>query len=139
MPEQRWAGGQPNLRAVDVMRRSVAMGDHETVHAAWELMRRSGLTHVPVVRYGRTVGLLDDPQLLRAIVHGMGGGGARPVATVASGRWLAVDEGDGLRAVYERLVRAGLPAAVVLDRNRSPLGVITREEALDALHPRAQS
>lgn len=121
------------MRAGEVMRRSVAVGEQETVHAAWELMRRGGLAHLPVVRYGRTVGLLDDPPLLQALAHDAGRAGARPVADVASHRWVSAGADDDLRVVYERLVRRGVPAAVVVDGNGSPLGVITRDEALDAL------
>ena len=111
--------------AIDVMTADViAVTEHETLAGAWELLARGRFHHLPVVRTGRCVGLLDDRLLLRAITPATSTRGRRvgdllPAPLVEVGPETPVDE------VAAALQDAHRDAAVVVDDDGYLLGLIT--------------
>jgi CBS domain-containing protein len=111
--------------ASDVMTAEViAVTEQETLAGAWELLARGRFHHLPVVRAGRCVGLLDDRLLLRAVTpatstRGRKVGDLLPAPLVEVGPDTPVDE------VAAALQEAHRDAAVVVDDDGYLVGLIT--------------
>lgn len=116
-----------SLTAGDVMTTEVVwLTENDSVAAAWELLARGDFHHLPVVRGGCYVGVLDDRTLLRAWRPGVL---TRVRRTI--GELLGPEVPPGVAAsasvaeVARILAERGLDFAAVVDDEGRLLGVVT--------------
>ena len=137
-PGQREPGqreiGQREPRAADLMRTDVlAVEDTETAGMACELIARAGYHHLPVVRDGRCVGVIDAGSLhagrLRAELAG------HPVRVGDLGITAPVEVAPEvpLQAVAERMLERRSDAVLVRDRSDRVVGLITVHDIVRAV------
>jgi cystathionine beta-synthase len=111
--------------ASDVMTGDVvAVGEGETLAAAWELLARGRFHHLPVVRGGRCVGILDDRLLLRTMPPGTRTLG-RKVADLLPAPLVEVGPDTPLPEVAAAMQASRCDAAAVADDDGYLLGLIT--------------
>lgn len=116
---------RPMPLASDLMTTDViAVTEHETLAGAWELLARGRFHHLPVVRSGRCVGMLDDRLVLRALTPASGTRGRR-VADLLPAPLVEVGPDTPLDEVAAALVAAHRDAAAVVDDDGYLVGVIT--------------
>ncbi|HEY2191270.1 MAG TPA: CBS domain-containing protein [Actinomycetospora sp.] len=113
---------------VDPSRPVQVVHDTTTVAEALQLMHRSRLRHVPVVRRGHCIGVLVDVDLVAAAVDGVAGHvgplARHPAPTVA----LGADAATTARAI----LAGGMDAALVMD-DGVVVGIVTATDVLDGL------
>lgn len=120
------------LRARDVMiTDAIAVAEHESLAAAWEVLARAGCRFLPVLRGGRVVGVIDDHAVVVARStkwldgrQRLVGEAARPVPTVS--------ESTPLPQLLDHVLATG-SAVVVIDGAGAPMGLVTAELLLALL------
>jgi CBS domain-containing protein len=127
----------PAVLAADVMTSDViAVTEQETVAGAWELLARGRFHHLPVVRGGRCVGILDDRLLLRTMSPGAGTRGRR-VADLLPAPLVEVSPATPLEEVAAAMVASHRDAAAVVDDDGYLVGVITCFDVISTVAQRA--
>jgi cystathionine beta-synthase len=127
----------PMPLASDVMTSDViAVTEHETLAGAWELLARGRFHHLPVVRAGRCVGILDDRLLLRTMPPGTGTRGRR-VADLLPAPLVEVGPDTPLDEVAAALRDGHRDAAAVVDDDGYLVGLITCFDLISLLARRA--
>jgi len=102
----------------------VAVTEHDSMAAAWELLARGTFHHLPVVRAGRCVGMLDDRLLLRTMPPGTGTR-RRKVGDLLPAPLVEVGPDTPIAEVAAAMRDGHRDAAAVVDDDGYLLGVIT--------------
>lgn len=102
----------------------IAVTESETLAGAWELLSRGRFHHLPVVRAGRCVGIIDDRLLLRTVTPGTSTRGRR-VGDLLPTALVEVGPETPLHEVAHALTEAHRDAAAVVDDDGYLVGVIT--------------
>ena len=111
--------------ATDVMTPDViAVTEQETLAGAWELLARGRFHHLPVVRAGKCVGILDDRLLLHTMPPGTGTRGRR-VADLLPAPLVEVGPDTPLDEVAAAMRDGHRDAAAVVDDDGYLVGLIT--------------
>ena len=114
------------ITAGDVMTPDpITITDRDTVAAAWELLARGRFHHLPVVRGGRCVGMLDDRALVQAWQPGMLTRVRRQVGDLLRREPVTVRVDRPLTEVAAILQREAVDAVPVVDEHDRLLGVVT--------------
>ena len=140
---EKW--GSKKIR--DIMsEKPIVLEEDESVGAALSLFREHDISHVPVVKNGRLVGLLSIHDIIENVfqpkerqTHGEIVGEKVPVLSVPvkgimSRPAITVLPTNRLRYAVEKMDRFDISSLVVVQRNR-PVGILTK---LDFLEPIAQ-
>ena len=115
----------PPLVAGQVMTTDViAVTEQETLAGAWELLSRGRFHHLPVVRAGKCVGILDDRLLLRTMPPGSRTRGRR-VSDLLPAPLIEVGVATPLDEVAAEMGERHLDAATVVDDDGYLVGLIT--------------
>lgn len=122
------------LTAAEVMTPDpVSVTETESVAAAWELLARGNFHHLPVVRRGRCVGVLDDRVLLRAWRPGDLGRAHRRVSELLLPTFVTVSPTDPVSEVAATLCNHSIDAAPVIDGTGLMLGLVTASDLVRVL------
>ncbi len=105
----------------------IAIAPSATLEDAVELLRRHGISQLPVLDGERLVGSIQESALLQALVEGKGAG--RRVQDLMGRPYAAVEESETLSRVYGALLRGD--GAVVVTRNGHPSGVLTKIDLIE--------
>jgi CBS domain-containing protein len=128
-------------------REGVTVSPGGTLGDAARLMARRRLKRLPVVDDGgRLVGILSRADVLRAVAESfprVGGAprtvtGARTVAEVMRSDVPVVDAGADLSTVLDAVVSSRLHRAIVIDRDRRVVGILSDRDVLRAVEPGAR-
>lgn len=118
----------------------IAVRDDAPVETAGALMLRRHFRHLPVIDAdGRVVGLADDAAVFARgewvrgqwFVHDHRDRGLR-VSDVARAAPIVLRADDPLSAAVEPMVRTGEDAAVIVDHDRRPIGILTAHDVVKA-------
>ncbi|GEJ59119.1 DUF190 domain-containing protein [Anaeromyxobacter diazotrophicus] len=135
------------LTAAEVMTSGpVTVGELASLPAAAELMVRRRLKRLPVVDdRGALVGMVSRLDLLRRAGGGFGGKeprprelgleGDQPIARVMRRDVPTVQPESPLAEVFQAVVSTRLNRALVVDRDRKPVGLVTDAELLERVTP----
>lgn len=111
----------------------VTVREEDTVAAAWEVLARGHFHHLPVVRGGRGVGVLDD----RAVVGTCGPGDLvrrrRRVGELLGGDAPTVGPATTLAEVARIMAHRVVDAVAVVDSAGDLVGVVTTTDVVGAL------
>lgn len=135
-PTERQGAG---LTAEQVMSRVlVAVGPDESPLMAWELMRRAGVRHLPVVRGRHVLGVLTREDLAAAWSGGPQELSGRRVGSLLAGRRRPrVEPGTPLERVAAVMLDAGCDAVPVAGAG-GIVGLITAGDVLAAVAGRIE-
>ncbi|MEU6998176.1 CBS domain-containing protein [Nonomuraea sp. NPDC046570] len=120
----------------------VVVRPEESPLMAWELMRRAGVHHLPVVdREAHLVGVLTREDLTSAWSGGPEAQSRLHVHTLLGGRVTPlVGPGDPLPSVAAAMLDAGCDAVPVIAEDRGALlGLITARDVLEAVAGREKN
>ncbi|MEV4101148.1 CBS domain-containing protein [Nonomuraea sp. NPDC049649] len=137
--EDRERPAVEELTAADVMSRVlVAVEPGESPFLAWELMRRAGVHHLPVVKGRHVLGVLTREDLAATWTCGPGEQSVREVGSLLSGRRRPrVMPGTPLHRVAAIMLDAGCDAVPVV-REGGIVGLITVRDVLAAVAGRIE-
>ena len=123
-------------RASDVMTSDVAtVATTTTLGDAMTLMRTLGIRHLPVLRDGRFVGIVDDRLIASALLAADGFGDVlqHPVSTAMTAYVPQVAPGEPLQRVAHLVRTSRCDAIVVIDAQEHLLGNITMADVVTAV------
>lgn len=129
----------PELTAAQVMSRVlVAVTPDESPLLAWELMRRAGVHHLPVVEGRHVIGVLTREDLATTWSGGPAAQSGQRVGALLTGRRRPrVAPGDPLKRVAVVMLDAGCDAVPVVG-DRGIVGLITARDVLAAVAGRVR-
>jgi cystathionine beta-synthase len=136
MKENHFSGAEAidgevkDLAASKVSQALVALDQGDTVARATELMRKEGISQIPVIAGDRLVGLLTEQELLQHLASGQRSPGTE-VAEVMLRSVPTVDETTPLSSLEEMLEKSG--SAVVVDSERRPIQILTKIDLVEWL------
>lgn len=117
----------------DVMTRLlVTVRPDESVFAAWDLLSRGGIHHLPVVSHGRCVAVVDDRTVAAAVANPLATG-RRRVADVMPARVHCVLPDTPVRRVAEIMALEATTAVPVVDEHMELLGLVTQRDVVRAV------
>ena len=120
----------------DVMTRLlVTVGPEESLVAAWELLSRGEIHHLPVVSHGRCVAVVDDRLVAASIANPLVTR-RRRVADVMPQRVHCVLPDTTVRRVAEIMRIEAATAVPVVDRRMTLLGLVTDRDVVRAVAER---
>ena len=123
-----------SLTAADLMSTDLlVVSEGESVAAAWELMARGRIHHLPVVRGRLCVGLLDDRALFQAWSPGSLSRTRRKVGELLTRRPPVVDPDAALVELARRMEEYGTDGVVIVGPLGEALGVVTVTDLVAAL------
>lgn len=123
-----------SLSAADVMRSDLIMvSENESVASAWELLARGRFRHLPVLRQGHLVGVLDDQILVRTRTPGSVGATRQVIGDLLPRTFPTVLPDTGLAEVLQRLRAEGLDALPVVCDDGAFLGLVTADDVVELL------
>lgn len=123
----------PDLTAADVMSRVVVTVDaDESVVMAGYVMQQTAVRHLPVVRHGTVVGIVDDVGLASCLSRLTWSDLRRPVRTAMRPEVVRVHPGSPLRDVARSLGYSPVRAVLVMDGDRL-VGVVTDRDVVAAV------
>jgi CIC family chloride channel protein len=125
--------GGPSLSDLSVAQALVKVEPIQAGLQYEELLRLVGPTHhpaFPVLEGTALVGIISVPQARRALLDPLVDRGVAARAFAHEAQTLLPD--DDLGTALQRLAESGAAEAVVIDAERRPLGVVTREGILEA-------
>jgi cystathionine beta-synthase len=102
----------------------------ETPDRAIALMRKEGISQIPVLREGRLAGLLTEESLLRFLSSGQHPGTER-VESMMARSVPTVEESTPLRVLQDVLIESG--SAVVVDAHHRPVSILTKIDLVEWL------
>lgn len=105
----------------------VAVSPETTVEDAIELLRRHGISQLPVLDGTRVVGSIQESSLLKALMDG--GSANRRVSELMGRPYAVVDESESLSKVSDALLRG--EGAVILAKHGNPSGVLTKIDLIE--------
>lgn len=128
------------LTAGQVMSRVLLVVEpEESVLMAWELMRRAGVHHLPVVHRGRLMGVLTREDVAGAWQGGPDAQSRCHVRSLVAGRRTPhVQPGDPMPKVAAAMLDAQADAVPVMAESRI-VGLITTTDLLEAVAGRTSS
>jgi CBS-domain-containing membrane protein len=129
-----------NLTAAEIMSRVlVTVKPDESPLMAWELMRRAGVHHLPVVdAHARLVGIVTRADIAAAWSGGPDEQSRRAVRTLVAGRCTPeVRPGDYVGTVAAVMLDGGCDAVPVFGDDGTVIGLITVRDILEAIAGRA--
>ncbi|MDH3284539.1 MAG: pyridoxal-phosphate dependent enzyme, partial [Acidobacteriota bacterium] len=100
----------------------------DTAQLAIELMRKEGISQIPVVEKGELVGLLTEEDLLQFMSSGQPAGTAR-VSEIMNRSVPTVEESTPLSALQDLLMQSG--SALVVDQRRKPITILTKIDLVE--------
>lgn len=119
--------------ASDVMTRLlVTVRPDESVYAAWDLLSRGRIHHLPVVVEGRCVAVVDDRTVALAVAGPLAIA-RRTVAGVMPSRVHCVLPGTPVRRVAEIMALEDTTAVPVVDERGELLGLVTHRDVVRAV------
>jgi CBS domain-containing protein len=120
--------------AADVMRTDVlAVEDTETAGMASELIARAGYHHLPVVRRGRCIGVIDAGRLHAGRLRAELAGHPVRVGDLCVTAAVEVAPQVPLQAVAERMLQRRADAVLVRDAEDRVVGLITVHDIVRAV------
>jgi CBS domain-containing membrane protein len=123
--------------AADVMRTDVlAVEETETAGMACELIARAGYHHLPVIRHGRCVGVVDAETLHAARLRGELTGHQMRIADLRVSAAAEISPDAPLQAVAERMLERRADALLVRDASDRVVGLITMRDIVRAVASR---
>jgi cystathionine beta-synthase len=110
--------------------RLIALEQTEPAARAVELMRREGISQIPVTQGGRLVGMLTEAGLLEYLSsdHSVE---TTEIAAIMNRSVPTVEDSTPLSALQEILLQSG--SAVVVDKERRPISVLTKIDLVEWL------
>ncbi|MBK9179098.1 MAG: CBS domain-containing protein [Acidimicrobiales bacterium] len=135
MERQQGLGDLAALVAADIMSTDLVMvSENESMASAWELLARGRFHHLPVLRRGHLVGVLDDQALVRARTPGTVGTAARKVVgDILPRAFPTVGPDAPFAEVVARLRAEGVDALPVVSDEGDFLGMVTATDVIAAL------
>ncbi len=132
---QRRLGDLAILIASDIMSTDLVMvSENESIASAWELLARGRFHHLPVLRRGHLVGVLDDQTLVRARTPGTVGTAARKVVgDILPRSFPSVRPDAPFAEIVARLRREGVDALPVVRDDGDFLGMVTATDVIAVL------
>ncbi|HWL37994.1 MAG TPA: CBS domain-containing protein [Frankiaceae bacterium] len=110
----------------------VTVGPDESVYAAWDLLSRGRIHHLPVVVQGRCVAVVEDRAVAAAIAGPIASGRHR-VADVMPSRVHCVLPDTPVRRVAEIMALEETTAVPVVDEHMELLGLVTHRDVVRAV------
>lgn len=123
---------QPVLVRDVMAARLVTVAPTDSLLAAWELMARGDIHHLPVVVNGRCLSVVDDRLVAGALANPL----ARPrrrVADVMPPRVHCVLPTSSLRRAVEIMATERVTAVPVVDERMTLLGIVTDRDVVGAV------
>ncbi|UCF68614.1 MAG: cystathionine beta-synthase [Acidobacteriota bacterium] len=117
-----------DLAAARPAQQLVTIGPSDTPHSAIELMRRTGISQIPVVQDGRLVGLLTEESLLEFLSSGQTTGGAS-VAGMMKRSVPTVEQTSPIDALQDVLLQSD--CAVLVDAHHRPTSIVTKIDLVE--------
>jgi CBS domain-containing protein len=120
--------------AADVMRTDVlAVEETETAGMACELIARAGYHHLPVIRHGRCIGVIDAETLSAGRLRGEMTGHKVRISDLRVSAPAEIPPDAPLRAVAERMLERRADALLVRDDSDRVVGLITMRDIVRAV------
>jgi CBS domain-containing protein len=144
MRQEAGQAGQATLLGdrpvAEIMSRAlVIVRPDESVLLAWELLRRSGFHHLPVVgRQGHCVGLLSRTELALACAHCSLLDPPAVNALIRLGHNPRVESGDTVRRAADAMTTHGVDGLPVVDEHGALVGLVTARDMVAALAGRSE-
>lgn len=104
----------------------VAVSPETSLEDTVELLRRHGISQLPVMEGEKVVGSIHEATLLKALVEGSG---ADRVNALMGRPYALVDESEDLARVYDALLRGD--GAVLVSKHGKPSGVLTKIDLIE--------
>jgi acetoin utilization protein AcuB len=113
----------------------LTLGPDATLAEAWDIVRRHGFRHVPIVDAGGAlIGMLSDRDLLRhALEPRTSDAAATRVRQIMATRVLTARPEAGIRQVARILFEERIGAMPIVDEQGTPVGIVTRSDVLRAV------
>lgn len=124
----------PRQRVADVMRGKVrselvAVAPQDSIASAVDILRKYGISQLPVIDCHQVVGSLQEAQLLKIIFEGSPL--SRHVGEIMGRPFPVVDDHEEIQGVYRALL--GGASAVVVASEGMPSGVLTKIDLIEFL------
>lgn len=131
---------KPAILAGDLMTTPVStLPSDATLIEAWALMTRRSFRHLPISSvHGTLVGMVSDRDLIRhapdLIIAGIESTAAhRRLAEIMSPRVLSATPTTDIREIARVMMDERVGALPILDANRQPIGIISKQDLLRGL------
>lgn len=140
MRENHFVGGAPATGEVSELlvhksgRDLICLEQDRPVHEAIAIMRKEGISQIPVTANGALVGLINEAGLLDALTSGSGDSSAR-LADVMLRSVPTVEAQTAIAALEEMIEIAG--SVVVIGQGRRPVQILTKIDLVEWMVPRA--
>jgi acetoin utilization protein AcuB len=131
---------KPAILARDLMTTPViTLPSDATLVEAWTLMTRRSFRHLPISSvYGTLVGMVSDRDLIRhapdLVIAGIQSTAAhRRLAEIMNSRVLSAAPTTDIREIARVMMDERVGALPILDANRQPIGIISKQDLLRGL------
>ena len=113
----------------------VMIGPGDSAAKARELLKTSGIHHLPVVDNGKLVGIVSSADLLKLYVldEEVALSALATVSQIMELNPVALTETATLRDAAEKLMKGGFHALPIVDADRNLVGIVTSVDLIDAL------
>jgi cystathionine beta-synthase len=112
----------------DRKKATIILKPDDTLHAAAEILRRHGISQIPVIDGGRMIGAVEEITIMRALKQSADSKAVR-IGDVMAKSLPQLDVGVLVEEAY-RLLLAGNPAVVAL-KEKQIVGIITRSDLME--------
>jgi len=121
------------VTAGQIARPSPSIAPQDRAIKAVSLVRRSGLSALPVVEEGRIVGIVGERDLFAGMAAGLEAFRGLRVEDVMTRELMVLADSSGLGVVLHAFQQAGLKVLPVVDASGRCRGVLTRADVMAAL------
>jgi tRNA nucleotidyltransferase (CCA-adding enzyme) len=126
---------QPMIRAVDIMSKPVQTLELKkglTLNDAYEYMYRVGHFHLPVIKEGKVVGIVDRRDMEKANRHGYGNA---PLEIYMSKPVVTARPDASIYQLQNLLMEKGVGSLPIMNETEL-IGIVTRSDVLEAIYRR---
>lgn len=113
----------------------VTIGPADSVATARALFESRGIHHLPVVDYGKLIGIVSSADLLKLYLldEQVSLSAQASVEQIMELRPMTLESSATLRDAAERLQAGSFHALLIIDANRTLVGIVTSGDLIDAL------
>jgi tRNA nucleotidyltransferase (CCA-adding enzyme) len=125
----------PLVRAADIMTKPVQtlnLTDKMTLNDAYEYMHKVGCFHLPIIKDGKLVGIVDRRDVEKAGRHGYGNA---PLEIYMSKPVVTARPDASIYHLQNLLMEKGVGSLPIMEDDRL-IGIVTRSDVLEAIYQR---
>lgn len=127
---------QPSMKTKDLMQvPPVTVGEDATIEEVAEIMWNKSIGSAIIVNgVGAMEGIVTERDIIFAVTKSLTGKGI-PISSIMSRTSLVASPNEDLTTTIDRMIKAGVRHLPVLDKEGTPVGMISMRDALNISEP----